>query len=618
MEVVTCSKTLNQQEGLQRLAHQLQDFLLALPQAIPFQVQCVVKRGHLMVLSQHPPDEKPDLHSVFEALEQAIQVLLPGFAEEIFSPTTNLQNSQGKLYLRALGQKHPYAYHCFKLGTVKRDGTETLFQEPVEETGEEPKQLEKSLDREGKDFDLEQLLVLEPEPEPEEDLLAQAEPALEEEEPEVEETAERSPWLLWVATGVGVSVVSFMAGIVIVSRPCIIGRCEPFQAAEAVSQEANKLIQQAKSEQDLRQAQQKLNEASQILSKIPLWSTRHREAQTLLRHDQLQLSQLDRVLAAERVANEATQKGQMMPKPLVDLQGIQVLWKSAIAQLESIPQGTPLHPFAQQRLATYRDNLSIINQYMATERQAQKKLAAAKSTANVAQARQGVAQSIENWQQVQVTWQVAVNALKQIPNTTTSFTEAQELLGDYGVQLAIARDRATREQRAQKAYQQAINLAQKAEGFQQRNQWTLAVTYWRSALRQIEQVPENTASYDPAQRLVSPYSNALYQAELQLQAAVAQQKLRTDLNLLCSGSPKTCTYFILSNVIRVQFTAGYEKALKQAFAAGQSGQHSILGGAVNHLESLQSALQGICNNAGMPIEVYNSSGTEMVGSFNPN
>ncbi|MCL6434764.1 MAG: hypothetical protein K6T90_11235 [Leptolyngbyaceae cyanobacterium HOT.MB2.61] len=616
MEVVAHSETLTQQEGLQQLAQQLQDFLLALPQAIPFQVQCVMKRGHLMVLSQHPPDEKPDPQSVFEALEQVIRVLLPGFVEEVFGPTANLQDSQGKLYLRALGQKQPYAYHCFRLGRVKVDGTETLFQESVEEREEEPKQLAESLDREGEDFDLEQLLVLEPEPEPEEGSPAQAEPALE--KPEVVEEVERSPWLLWVATGVGVSVVSFIAGIMIVSRPCIIGRCEPFQAAEAISQEANKTIQQAKSEQDLRQAQQKLNEASQILSKIPLWSTRHGEAQALLRQDQLQLSQLDRVLAAERVANEATQKGQMVPKPLVDLQGIQVLWKSAIAQLESIPQGNPLHPFAQQRLATYRDNLLIINQYMAAEQQAQKKLAAAKSTANVAQAREGVAQSIENWQQVQVTWQVAVNALKQIPNTTTSFTEAQELLGDYGAKLAIARDRVSREQRSQKAYQQAINLAKKAEGFQQRNQWTLAVTHWRDALRQIEQISENTASYNAAQQLVSPYSNALHQAEVQLQAAVAQQKLRTDLNQLCAGSPKTCTYFILNNVIRVQFTAGYEKALKQAFAAGQSGNHSILGGAVNHLESLQSAFQGICNNAGMPIEVYNSSGTEMVGSFNPN
>lgn len=622
MEVLTHSETLAHQEGLQQVSQQLQDFLLSLPQGIPFQVQCVVKRGNLMVLSQHAPDEQPGEQSLFEALEQAIQVFAPGWVETVFGTSTIPYNAQVKLYLRRLGQKQPYAVHTFKLASVDSSEPEPCEQAAMDAdtialSPEDPKYLEEPLDRQTEAVDLDQLLVLDPDSDSEEALLVTDTLTSEKSVPEAEEPAERSQWILWGAAAVGVSIISFIAGILIVSRPCLIQQCEPFEAAEATSHDATRILGQATSEQDLRQAQEKLKAASQRLSKIPLWSGQYRAAQAILQTDQAQMGQIDTVLSAESKADEAIQKGRSLPHSVTEWQNIQSLWRSAIAQLESIPQASPLHAFTQKRLTFYRENLLTVEQYLVAERQAQKKLAAAKSTASIALTRQGVAQSIENWQQVQVTWQVAIDALKQIPNTTTSFTPSQELLADYGTKLAIARDRVSREQRAQTAYQQAVTLGQKAERFQQQNQWTLAVTNWRSALNQIEQISENTAFYDPAQKLIPAYSASLQQADTQLRAVVSQQKLRDDLNRICAGSPRTCTYLVLGNSIRVQFTPAYENALKQAFSAGQSGNYGMLGGAVNHVDTLQSALQTISNNSGLAIEVYNAGGTEMVGSFNP-
>lgn len=613
MELVAHSETLDHQGHLQQFSQQLQEFLLSLPQGIPFQVHCVLKRHNLMVLSEHPPDEKPDTHQVFDALEQAIQVFLPGFVEEVFESAAIPQNAEAKLYLRKLGQKQPYAFHAFNLDSV--DEQEPVSSETIAVLSEDLKQLEQNLDREGEDFDLDQLLVL-TEPEAEANSLAPDSPESEEAVAEKEPEA-RSPWLWWIAAGVGVSIVSFIGGIVLVSRPCIIGRCEPVQVAAAMNQQASQTLQKATSEQDLKQAQQKLTEANEILRKIPLWSGQYGEAKSILTDGQTQLSQLDRVLAAENKAKEAMQKGRTIPQTLAEWDRVQTLWKSAIAELEAIPQGTPLYSFVQQRLTTYRENLLISDQFKSAEQQAQKKLLAAKSAAGTAQAREGVAQSIANWQQVQVTWQVAVDALKQIPNTTTSFTEAQQLLGDYSAKLEIARDRATREQLAQKSYSEAVSLGQKAQTLQRQNQWSQAVINWRSALKQIEQIPENTAPYEKSQLLVSPYTNSLQQAETQLRTAVSQQKLKADLNRVCAGSPKTCTYFVLTNMIRIQFTPMYEKALQQAIVAGQTGNYGALGGVTNNIDSLQAALQAISNNSGLPIEVYNSTGTEMVGSFNP-
>ncbi|UBF23661.1 hypothetical protein K9N68_17980 [Kovacikia minuta CCNUW1] len=625
MELVTDQENLqrqenlNHQESLQQFTEKLQVRLLSLPQNIPVQVQCVVRRGNLMVLNQHAPDEKPDPRLVFRELQRAIQTWIPDFTEAIFNSSPVSPTSQAKLYLRILGQKHPYAYHYFNLCLPNL--AESATQELTESLPNSIKQIEETLDRREEANQLPitgSELVLRPtDPDWESFSLVEQSSFEEKTIPQVQEASGRSQWLPWILAGVGVSVVSFAGGMFLMSRPCMIKQCEPLEKAEMLSQQAAQTLQKAKSEQDLRQAQQQLTEVNLLLKGIPAWSRRHGEAQALLQADQSQLTWVERVLAAESQAESAMQKAQKLPQSAADWQQVQSLWRSAIAQLTPIPQVTPLYPYVQQRLAVYQDNLKTTDQYIVAEQQAQKKLAVAKSTANIASARQGLAQSPENWQRVQVTWQVAVNALRQIPNTTTSFAEAQQLLTEYESKLGIARDRVNQEKLSKYALNQATTLAKKAIALQQQNQWTQAAATWRSALNQLNQISAGTLYYDQAQPLLTTYSTALEQAETQLQQAVAQQKLRADLDRICAGTPKTCIYVMTPDLIRVQFTPTYEKTLQQAYTAGQAGNYSLLGGTVNHVDSLQTALQTLSNNAGIPLEVYSSNGMDLLGSFNP-
>jgi hypothetical protein len=629
MELVTDQEnlqhqeTLNDQVDLPPFAKQLQKRLLSLSEEIPFQVRCVLRRGNLMVLSQHPPGSMPDARQVFRILEQTVQTSLPNFTWELFGSDTVPIESEAKLYLRILGQKHPYAFHQFNLATVNLVESEGALPgrsaEPVSDCS---KQVEEALNRGEESADesleIESGLVLRTvEPDWDAFSLTESSPPEQEQIPLLKEGSGRSQWMPWILTGVGVSVISFAGGMFLMSRPCMIKMCEPLEKAQVLTQQATQTIQKAKSGQDLKQAQQQLNEGSQLLKGIPSWSRRHEEAQALLQADQSQLALLDRVLAAENTAETATQRTRTLPQPVADWQGVQVLWREAIAQLGTIPRETPLHPFVQERLGVYRENLRTIDQYIVAEQQAQKKLAVAKSTANTASARQGLAQTPENWRRVQATWQVAVNYLRQIPNTTTSFAAAQQLIGEYESKLGIARDRVTQENLAKNGLTQGIALARKAVILQQQNQWTQAVATWRSAVNQLNQVPDDTFYRDRAQPLIASYASSLEQAETQLKLAVAQQKIRTDLDQVCSGTPKTCIYVIAPDLIRVQFTPTYEKALQQAYAVGQAGNYNVLGGAVNHVDSLQTALQTICNNAGIPLEVYGSNGTDLLGSFNP-
>jgi hypothetical protein len=611
-------QTLPSEADLTQLAQQLQEHLLSLPGNVPFQVQCVLKPDKLLILVQHPPADECDSELLFHELHQVLRSAPERErVRSLFDAETRSSDIQITFYLRQLGQNRPYAFQIVHPFTQE----EQQLAPPDDGLPSSNKKLEDEVDREcfsldepggnapdwEKGLELDSVALgyslLDPE-----DLEV---PAVEAETPE---EPERSSWLIWVAVGVGVSVASFAAGAILMSRPCLLGRCEPLQLAENLTQQADQGIQTNPSEQNLQQAEQQLNHSVELVKGIPPISNQHRQAEALLAANQSRLALLTQVRVAAEKAEAASQKSRTPPQSIPVWQEVQSLWRQAIAQLETIPQGTPLFSLAQQRLQTYRGNLATANDYIQAEQRAQKQLAAAKATATIAEARQNSAQNLDAWRQVQVTWQVAINALREIPNTTTSFTEAQQLLTTYTARQSTA----NREELAIKSFNQAVALARKATGFQQQNQWSQAIANWRVAVTQIQQIPAGTVYSAQAQPLETAYKDSLASAETQLRAIQAQQRLRDDLNRVCAGSPKICSYYVLSNSIRLQFTPAYELALKQAYSNGQAGNFSVLGGAINHINSLQTALQTISNNANLPLEVYNASGTELVGSFNPN
>jgi hypothetical protein len=582
------------------------------------QIQCVVQQGKLMVLGQHPPDSAPDPRVIFDALEQAIQTLLPACSDELILRSD--VPAQAKLYLRVSGERQPYASHSVQLRLPTQASLlATESTEVAEPETEEPTDLDlapSSDQADATEHGATTDSIYDPTYVEASDLVP-LDSALEPSIGEVSSRPPRSPLLSWLMAGVGVSVAGFAAGLWVMSRPCVLGACEPLQTAQTLSQQSLQVMQTAKTRQELQQAQQTLTEATRLLQSVPAWSSHHGDAQALQQTDQSHLQTLDRVLAAESKADTATQNSQALPQPIATLQATQALWQEAIAQLQTVPQTDVLYAFAQRRLAAYETNRAAIVTLITAEQQAQKTLSLAKETAKIADARQGIAQTPDNWQLAQSTWQVAINTLRAIPTSTTSYTEAQQLLVSYQGKLAVARDRATQEQIAKKAFTQALALAQRAEAAQRQNQWSQAVATWRDALTTIKQVSNNTAYSDPAQPLVASYGTSLKQAEAQLQVAAAMQRTRDDLNRICTGSPRMCSYTIANNAIRVQFTPAYERQLRIAFVVGQSGDKGTLGGVLNHIETLQTALQAIADNAGLPLEVYSADGSELIGSFNP-
>ncbi len=413
--------------------------------------------------------------------------------------------------------------------------------------------------------------------------------------------------LLVAATGLG--VVVFCSTLYFLTRPCVIGKCSIIPEAEKLTQKSTQTLQKPESGKAVLEAQAELQQAIGLLETIPPWSSHRTQAQELIQTYQAQAETVDEIVNALKTAARAGYESQNPPHSVSEWIEIQALWREAIAQLEQLPTDSKFHPLAQQKIKAYKTNLAEINQRLLKERQSQGSLEAAKQAAQMAEARQGIAQSLPDWQIAHATWQTAMKRLREIPQGTTAYQEAQQLSALYLPKLAKARDRKTQEQIAANAYNQGVRLAQLATDAQAENQWSAALVHWRNALTYAKQVPSNTYYYGKAQALVKPYQDALRQAQSQLQIAVKVQQARSDLNQTCSGKIQVCSYTIDKKVIKVRLTPAYVQTIRQrANSAQAKGESQVHAGIVNHILTLEKALKVISNNAAIPLELYSADG----------
>ncbi|MBE9128835.1 MULTISPECIES: hypothetical protein [unclassified Coleofasciculus] len=605
-------KTATRPDELERLGNRLQEGLQSkLPESIPVQVRCQLKDEILAIWVQHPEDAIPEQQQVFDFIEQNIHLHNPPASKKI------------QLYLKKVGQKQPYAFHSFPVEPVEADATpiEPLPETPFKESEPSPAKATNK----GQDA------VDAPSPPPSQDSgTADTSPHPWDQpipNPEVDESSEKTPpsvktrlkasWLPLIAAGTGLSLVVFLGTLYLLTRPCVIGECRAIPEAEQLSQKSAKTLQNPESGKAVLEAQAQLQEAIELVEAIPPWSSHHNQARELSEAYQGQAETVADMVEALKTAARAGYQSQNPPHAESKWIEIQNLWREAIAKLEQLPTDSNLQPLAKQKIKAYKTNLEEINQRLLKERQAQGHLQAAKEAARMAQARQGVAQTLADWQLVYATWQTIMKRLKQIPQGTTAYKEAQELSALYLPDMTSARDRKTQEQIAANAYNQGVRLAQLATDSQNDSQWSVALIHWRNALTYVNQVPRDTYYYGKARILVEPYKGALKQAQGQLQLAVKLQQARSDLNQTCSGSPQVCSYTLDKKAIKVRLTPAYVEMVRQrelsARAKGDSNSHSSI---VNHILTLGEALEAISDNAEIPLEVYSPDGT-LIESHNP-
>jgi hypothetical protein len=597
-----------QQEDLQLLAKTLQEQLLArVPSGQVFQVKCVVNNDELMILTQHPVGVKVDSETVFQLLEEVLQ------------SWPNCWDQPVQCFLRFSGEKRPYAKSLLTLnqgGRGEKGGEGELETPTVWE-------LDEKNEVDARDVfttfaDIPSTFAPADQPIDETSLIDESDSPLESEEGQGFDPladgrdllASKSarpikPILLGVAL---VGIILLSGGAYLITRPCTMSECKEIQTAKKIKIESRQLIHRAKSDKELLMVQQQLETASLSLTNIPSWSPRNQEKEELKASFYEQSEKIDQVVKSLQAASLAMQKTQTPAKSLEELQGRQNLWRKAVAPLEAINTNSELYGLVQPKLLIYRARLQNINQQLLTEERWLKKLNSAKAVAGVATNLETSAKSLKDWQKVQSTWQVAINALSIIPQTSSGYQPAQELLAEYKPKLAQVRDRATIEQLAAKTYQQAVGTANQAKMAEQNHQLPVAVVQWGQALQAAKQISRNSFYYNQAQSLVEPYSASLKKAQEKLQNTSSVQQTQADLKKTCISEIQICTFTVDSRAIIIQLTREYDQIRQSSLVDPNQQDASKSSDISNHWNNLQDALAIISDNANLSLFVYDSQG----------
>lgn len=599
------------QRDVQTIAQLIQERLHSeLPENLPLRIQCSLKQGNLLILGEHAPEVKLDLQSTFRAIQQAILSLVGEFSGDL------------RLYLKVSGRKQPYAFHAFKtpqpVGSVGSGSSEApvkLLDElylnaPATETEREPEVSEDI--PEETDMPI-AASALNPFAAPPDEPAFEAESTSDSKYPRYSHRQDsHNSWLLPLYACISIAVVVFPTTFYVTSRPCVIGECQEIRTADRLTQASAKTLQEAKYKQQLVEVQQQLAESRDLLKTIPPWSRDYQNAQRLLQNNSSLSQGLDEMIKALDKGLNAVDKGKNPPHPVQVWTEVSSVWSSAIAFLEEVPEDSPVYALAQQKLPEYRANLSTIQERISRETTSAKRLEKAMSAAKVAQARSGVAQSLNSWETIYSNWQSVINQLEAIPTGTIAYQKAAQLLPSYRAQLALARDRKTTEKISEDAYNQALIEADRAETQARNNQWSLTVAQWKQAISYAEQVPVGTFYYAKSAALIKESKAALQEAEAQLKKALTLQKARADLKKTCEGKPQVCEYTLTEDAIGVWLTADYVRQIRQnATMASRKGDAKIRKGVDQHVNTLRTALEAISDNARIPLELYDPFGVRI-------
>ncbi len=611
-------------DDLERLGRILTERLEAeFLEIVPFEARCVFKEDTLSILAEHAEYSEPDRQKAFNLLHEALQEQQPEYSIPVV------------VYLRVEGKREPYTYHSFTLepfvtatsdepvveeasaDEVDEDNpfdwaeiteTESIWVEGLENS--EAKFLEDSSSLDETDSEALPEILPAPsswEPPNSEESYPNEQPHR---TPNPQSVEGWRPVLPVILAGTGISLAVFFASFYALTRPCVINTCQEMPLAQQFSNKSVQTLEMAQSGQEILQSKRQLHQAIIILKRIPIWSSEYNQAQELLKVYQAQEQHVDRLIEGMNQAATASAKSQNPPHSLSEWQEIQKLWQNAIATIVQIPNNSKIYQLAQQKRQAYQVKLALINQRLTTEQKANKGLQEAKEDAEIASARQGIAQSLSDWQEAQTTWQSSINWLSQISPETTVYREAQQLLKSNKSQLEATRTHELQEEFAANAYQQSLQMAQLAKNSQNSNQWAQAISNWHNAVTSLKQIPNSSLYYSKAQLLIGSYTDAFKQAQGKLQLAVLMQQAHKDLNKTCSGVPQVCTYTVTSSLIKVQMTPAYARTVKQtALTAKEMRDYKTQLGVFNHVLTVGKALEAISDNAHLRLEVYSPDGT---------
>ncbi|MEM9946035.1 MAG: hypothetical protein AAF810_08220, partial [Cyanobacteria bacterium P01_D01_bin.36] len=441
---------------------------------------------------------------------------------------------------------------------------------------------------------------------------------------ETEVQRQREQWQQQTKGGnpmVIVGAVGFLfAGVVgfLLTRPCTVGSCDRIEAAQAKGDDAINNLRIDGSLDAVTASKKELQESIALLEPIPVWSGHYNEAQAILPEYDRQLSALDLVTKAQGEAYTAAVKSQNPPHSVSTWQEIASGWRSAISSLSAVPEESPVSDLARRKLAEYRANLSTILVRIETESGAEQSLRQAQQAGTRATQQTQTADSSEAWEAVLSDWETAVENLRRIPQGSSAYAEAQQILPEYEASLQSARERTERERGANRLLFRAQQLATEAQQAEAEELWTTAVENWNLAVIQLRDVPDETYARSSAQSLLTTYTGALGTAENNMEVSLRFQPVEPSFYLVCGISDiQKCSYSVKAGKVRLDLAQGYDSVIEESITppperTGVDADAQL----VTQSNQLLQQITLLSTQGQLPVELYDAEG-EFLARYQP-
>lgn len=291
--------------------------------------------------------------------------------------------------------------------------------------------------------------------------------------------------------------------------------------ATQLATEAETIFKQANNQfTQLINAQEKLQQAINLLQSIPPSTFVSNEATEMLKNyqDQTnQITQTSKILQdfqeAEKLALEASQLVQNPPHPVETWQTAKTKWQTAIKLLSKVAQENIATLEIKEKLKSYQENYQIINNRLAQEKSALSNYNQAVSLA------EKISKMVENPPHPLATWKQAVNQcnqtvtlLKSIASQTVIYPESQLKLIQYQANCTNLNNRLKSEENALNLITNAQRLEKEVFQSLKNNSYTISLlnqllTKMKQAEQSLQKIPSGMAVSNKAQVLLSIYQD---------------------------------------------------------------------------------------------------------------
>jgi len=307
--------------------------------------------------------------------------------------------------------------------------------------------------------------------------------------------------------------------------PSFISMDYNYRQTVSLVEQADQLVNQATSPEDITLGEQKVKQAAKHLDALPVWfldySPRYagfwRGYQFTLdefRQARQNIGRMEAKIFQEKNAQTQLDKGEQalsaakqqyqQAKTTADQRQAIGSWQAAIDLLDQIPNPTLAGRLAATKVLAYKRDLEQIAGATVTNARSGNLIDAAKLFGkSAADSAQNPPHSVDEWTEIGNLWMQAIDRLKDIPVDDSGYAEAQVLLVEYQKNLGTVRIRLKAEQESAEALAQAKekinNLLAASTPTSDRGQVNAQV---QRIINDLEKVQKGTTGYTEAQTLL--------------------------------------------------------------------------------------------------------------------